>query len=627
VEYTKKLAVFTPCTHKEYLNGIQDDTITKYLEKIPSSKYSFDFIFTYNRFKDEDEYQDLKIYEDHGNINSVKIFNLDIPLELDIYRDIYKGAQKPNPLPPLGGSSGPNRSFYNSLELLQEQDYEYFLMLENDSFPCRDFWFDIFLDYCENNDFSIAGSKYKGHQKWHYVLDYKDHMNGIALYENSEGLKNILQESKKFHKEQISEEEWFLNFDIAIDRFRKTEKGQELIKGKNKFIDTPLITNLSDALDNYIKRDDIILDYPETTIVHQKTFKNKNFQPDGEFVDFKIDKVSPIHTEHDKEASASFRFRPGRVPIFLHNPRCGGTYIMSWNQILFNTYLNIKKYPLLKLGDDINLKSRRIIAEMDNGKELHIFCYSHKDLHLTDESFSDNKISYREGAQSIFTGKSSKKFRSKEDPYINRIHIDKLMPLINNDNFEIFSIIIPATGDIIDQRLPLLKCQEICKRCNASPHFYTSMREPFDKLESIHKQQMKENSSEETFMNFIKSNELPDSWLIRALTGIKSNQEVEKPHYEQAQKQLESFSVKDVKQLEGLVNEVFGYCLDLNTSMCKNRPQPQSINSSIGDFFIMEYELKDSAWEHNEKISLLDLVNARLFYERKIYERLIEGVN
>lgn len=619
MEYTRKLAVFTPCTHKEYLRGVQDDTITKYLEKIPSQQFSFDFIFIYNKFKDEDEYEDLKIYEDHENINSIRIFNLDIDPKLDIYNDIYKKDPKPDPLPPLGGSSGPNLSFYNSFKLLKKEDYKYFLMLENDSFPCKDFWFDICFDYCDNNDFSIAGSKYKGHQKWHYVLDYKDHMNGIALYKNSPELHNILQKSEKFHETQINDKDWFLNFDIAIDRFRRSDEGEQLIKDESKFIDTEIISNVSDSLDSYLTVENILERYPKTIIIHQKDHSPKDFKCCGEDLDLKRVVEKPVHVPHPqkKPFNPIYIFRPGRIPVFLHNPRCGGTYIMAWNQILFNQYCRNKRYPLLKFGEKINLKSRRIIAEFDDKKEIHIFCYSHKDLHMTEKSFSENAISYQ---------KSSKKFKAKQDPYINRIHIDKLMPLMNNDNFEIFSIVIPALGGEIDQRELILKSQEICKKCNSVPYFYTSTRDPFQKLESIHKQKNKENSSEETFINFVKSNELPDSWIIRALTGVKNNQEVEEPHYLEAKKHLDNFIAKDIYELDELIDEVFGHCLQLDTKNCKSRPIETSLNKSCGDLFITEYDLQDIPWDYNEKISLLDIVQGRIYYEKKIYENLTGGV-
>ncbi|NDG52824.1 MAG: hypothetical protein EBY39_07360 [Flavobacteriia bacterium] len=597
MKYTTKLAVFSPCTHKEYLQGIQDDTIQKFLDFIPSEKYSFDFIFTFNRWKDEDEYEDLKIYEQHPNINSVKIFNLDIPRKQDVYRDIFKGHVKPEPIPPLGGSSGPNISFYNSFKLLLGGQYENFLMIENDSFPIQNFWFDKCFKYCEENDFVIAGSKYKGHQKWHYILDYKDHMNGVALYKNCDKLKTLLLESEKYHKTQINENEWFLNFDIAIDRFRKSKNGADLIKGEDWFKDINLIFNCSDPNDWYIKNEQILEAQKETVIVHQK---REEGQSAIEFTDLQINTSNYAR----------------KIPIFFHSHRCGGTYVKAWNELLFLFYY---KSQGRELSDQLGFsRLKRIIIDAGNDQEIETFCYINDDIEYINDFFTTDTEIYTE---------YFKKHNSENDEYIKKLELEDFINLLASVSIEVFSMIINLNGTKFGRRDCIRNCQEICEKSLASPFFYTSFRNSFQKLESVHKETSYGMCNQSTFKEFANSHEVPDSWLIRSLASVENPHEIEWPHYLEAERILKSFLVKDISELDELISEVFKTCYSLDVKSCKNKPPSSSKKSSKVDLFSSPKTLKSQLYKKDSKINLYQILEGRMFFEQKLFNNIILDKN
>ena len=95
---------------------------------------------------------------------------------------------KPKDKPELGYTSGANLLFYDSIDMMFETDYKDFLMLECDTKPMRKNWFDVIHSYCQKHSFEIAGSTYKGSASWHSDSEYKDHINGVAIYRNSKVL-------------------------------------------------------------------------------------------------------------------------------------------------------------------------------------------------------------------------------------------------------------------------------------------------------------------------------------------------------------------------------------------------------------------------------------------------------
>lgn len=290
-EYNNSLAIFFPCTSHEFNSGKLEITMDCYFNNLcPSINYSFDLFFIFNNTLGIDFEKFSKKYKDHPNINSITIHSLDLKsIEDAFYRPWDPNFKMPNKMPPLGLSSGPNISFYNSLQWLSRRykHYKSFFLCEEDSMPVQNLWFDKMIEIQESKPFFIAGSKYKGNNKYHKTAFYKDHLNGIAFYYNSLSCRKLLYLSKNFLKRKFSKQNidaykeieaspmnFFIHYDIGIDMFLKKFPDLDLFFRPN-LLDIDEVTNFSDPYDLKVPLSNIIKKYPKTLILHKKKVSDK----------------------------------------------------------------------------------------------------------------------------------------------------------------------------------------------------------------------------------------------------------------------------------------------------------------------------------------------------------------
>ena len=148
--YTKKLSVFFVCTNKEFQERDLELCAIQFLNKNPTKKYKFDLIFCFNKILEQDSLDVfVEMLERFTCINEVKIVSLDIDEKQDVFWYPWLNLVKPVSKPSLGYTSGANKLFYDSLRVLRDDqsNYENFLMLESDTFACKEGWFDCAIDF------------------------------------------------------------------------------------------------------------------------------------------------------------------------------------------------------------------------------------------------------------------------------------------------------------------------------------------------------------------------------------------------------------------------------------------------------------------------------------------------
>ena len=358
LQYDKTIAVFYPCTKKEYESGSLFTSLDLLVSTSPSINFSFDlFLFFDVNFDIDNSAFDKYIDCNFFNKLTIKFLNLS---DVD---NMYMQPWKGNPsvvvdLPEHGLSSGPNNSFYQSLyHLIGLNDgYENFLLLETDIQILKDNWYDVLKDYCKKNTFLIAGSKYKGIQKWHRILDYKDHLNGIALYKNCSDLLYLLKESESYLIHKISNDAPFMNFDIAIDEWRRTPSGKSFFEKSQPLLDVEFITNASDPEDELVSRQKILNFYPETIFLHHKTSKhNFSFTSLGA-EKFETSKSQNLELGLKYFASSDFKIK---IPLFFHIPKNAGTFCEALTTVF-----------LRKFNRDYFLSQSKEIRIKNKGSEL-----------------------------------------------------------------------------------------------------------------------------------------------------------------------------------------------------------------------------------------------------------------
>jgi hypothetical protein len=273
MSYTNKVTLLLLATQKEFNNGDVHKCLDKYFQENAISDYSIDLHISFNQGSALD-YESLKTYENHNLINKVFILNQNLSDFDDMYiRNMQEfRIKKIRNVPPLGASSGPNNLFFKSLHTVCKSDYENILMIEPDSRPTIDNWLDGIVSYCDNS-FCIAGSIYKGVQVISEFETWSGHLNGIALYKNTPETKYILAQTEELIKYHVKHNiNRFISFDVGIHYFSQTRMFYKYFENKNltPLLNCDIITNYSLDSDIYLSIDEILEDYPNTIILHQK---------------------------------------------------------------------------------------------------------------------------------------------------------------------------------------------------------------------------------------------------------------------------------------------------------------------------------------------------------------------
>lgn len=267
--FTNKVCVFFLTTLDEYYNGTLRVAVDTFLTKC-NSKYKFDLLIYFDEDKNDNQqlYDYFNLLEtNQENINKVYILFNNIPKEENFYNWKIRHEINLNEFP-MGASHGVNYHFYATLDDLFKREYNNFLLLEADTMPISEDWFDVAIEFT-NTNFLIAGSKYKGKNREFVKKQYwGEHLNGVAIYKNCKELKFGLEESKKYLIKLLKENPElysnFMNYDVAIYLYYKH------IKMERYLIDTDFISNISDSANRDVKIEDLLKEFSNTRIVHRK---------------------------------------------------------------------------------------------------------------------------------------------------------------------------------------------------------------------------------------------------------------------------------------------------------------------------------------------------------------------
>ena len=99
----------------------------------------------------------------------------------------------------------------------------------------------------------------------------------------------------------------------------------------------------------------------------------------------------------------------------------------------------------------------------------------------------------------------------------------------------------------------------ILKVLGHKPCFYTTIRSPYTRNRSLYYYLTKEKFDDLSFSDFLNSEHIPDSWVIRNIIGVENNVKLSKLHFEQAVNFLSKFQVSNIANAHLMVFEVFGF--------------------------------------------------------------------
>lgn len=276
MEYTNKLSIVLLATKREYEEGVVFECLDKYFKVNASIDKKIDLHIFFNK-GNESEYSNLLDYKNCQNIHEIKIKSHNLEGLEDLYARNPQELQKLNlqQLPALGGSSGPNNLFFDSMIPIMDQDYRDYLMIECDTQPLGDFWLDKIIEYCDTNTFMISGSTYKGDANLPVFELWTGHLNGVAIYRSSEHLSFFLKFSKQTISHYVKNNlNHFISFDVGMHYFSATNVGKIHFNNplipQNHLINCDIIANYSLPCDTNLSIEEIKEKHPKTIILHKK---------------------------------------------------------------------------------------------------------------------------------------------------------------------------------------------------------------------------------------------------------------------------------------------------------------------------------------------------------------------
>ena len=281
-----------------------------------------------------------------------------------------------------------------------------------------------------------------------------------------------------------------------------------------------------------------------------------------------------------------------KIPVFLHIPKNAGTYVLGWTMTLFR-YYGITKDWNDKVGWNYNL--RRILLQHENKQIATLFVYDPHKVRESNQSFAQHPT----------------------NKYCNIVQLQNFLEELKNKKLTLFSVIVEDAGvQYIKENL----YKGICEHNNSHPLYYTIFRDPYNRALSMYHYITSPNSVHElthntieskTFIEYLNSYELEDSWLIRKLTDISDNEIINEEIFNKACIILDEFKIKDIKHTDELIDEVFTECYNISQNIVDNNDRNVFKNSTSSDTFVF-----DDLDEKTKNVFL-----TRTEFDRKLYTK------
>jgi len=274
------------------------------------------------------------------------------------------------------------------------------------------------------------------------------------------------------------------------------------------------------------------------------------------------------------------------IPVFLHVPKSGGTYVLSWNINMFRKHARI-----LGLNKVNNHKLKLVKVYLENQSILQALAY-HPDF-VTDNP-SQNSASH----------------------FFREMTLNDFINQLQKDEIKLFSLIVDSQGF---KYLYKNIFESIYNSANTNPIYYCLLRDPFTRSRSFYNYLKSVESSHElthnlikskTFDEYLASHELEDSWLIRCINDMQDSQPISELEFKKTCEFLDNVKIKKMEQADSLINEIFYSCYELTIESLPDILPYINKNESNGDI-------------KNINICDIDPVILELFTNRTKYDYMI----
>jgi len=235
-----------------------------------------------------------------------------------------------------------------------------------------------------------------------------------------------------------------------------------------------------------------------------------------------------------------------KIPVFYHVPKNAGTYVLNWMMTAFRYY-------------------RQNYTEWLNNytpEKTSIKC-----LQITNEGFIIAKFLIGDPNYFCETFEGVDKKHSKTEWDIDI----KNLPENLFKNVFLFGVVIEARGFRCFKRvLKFAKDYDL--------HQFIILRDSFSRAQSFYNYIISNSSNHEwthgliksnTFQEYVMSEQLEDSWLIRNLLDIDDFVALEEQHFDETINLLKKFSVYNVENTLKAIQDTFFNCYNFDTQQIK----------------------------------------------------------
>lgn len=294
-----------------------------------------------------------------------------------------------------------------------------------------------------------------------------------------------------------------------------------------------------------------------------------------------------------------------QVPVILHIPKNAGTYISYMSQQFFVRNWRDKRS---RESDIMNI---RRFTLRDQTVEMDVFCVMNDDYFLKDSH-----------VQNCF---------DETDPTSSRCSIDTFKMYLANGNATILMILVnPSTTK--DLRVSWFSAWNLLKSIKVSPINHMFLRDTFSRQQSLYYYITSDISSHDlthdkikcgTFEQYITSDQLEDSWLIRGITNMPDNLIIDQQWFDLAINFIREYNIQtaDINDIDNVLDQLFKTLFNKSfidlVRLCNATRPPSEI-------------VKETNRNKYSKISLADLsedirkiYNDRTRWDYELYNTLI----
>jgi len=306
--------------------------------------------------------------------------------------------------------------------------------------------------------------------------------------------------------------------------------------------------------------------------------------------------MKPIHQNKNVPILS---LQPKKIPVYLHIPKNAGTYIESVFLSYFSRITNEPKEP----KSDYFIK--RITVETENCN-LTIIVRFLTDYWKTDEHMKHHPIAISRGVN---------------NPRVRTCSIETFKTYLKNKQLSLLSITVEPAGNNLDMRHGLFLAHDLIDMIEGESVHFTILRECFSRQQSLFYYLKGDGSSHEpthcgikadTFLQYLSSPQLEDSWFIRVLTGMPNSVQINKHWFHLATNFLDSYNfiIGDIYQIDDTLNYVTNKCFAM-TIEDSDKVRPHYNGTKIENKITIEDLDKETKQKFLERTK----------WDRKIYER------